>query len=365
MTPTIRQSLFDALNEFDWALPLEEASTLPSYWYYDSNIYEAEKELLLNTWQPIGRIEAIEYPYEYFTVDLLGEPIVALRNQDSEIRVLSNVCRHRGAQILSGCGSTCKLRCQYHGWTYDVDGKLKGTPEFDGVANFSRKDNGLPVLSHEEFFPLLMASLGKPKQSYADICKPLLDTEEWLTARDYDFHERLTYDIKCNWKVAIDNFLDGGYHVNTIHPGLASALDYKKYHSTLYSHSNVQIAPMKDNDDLRKGTAQYWWLFPNMMVNMYDRTMDMNIVIPTGKDTCRLYMDFYFNPDTTEEWRKDSIAYGDKVQLEDTAICEQVYQGLQSRTFNAGRFSVRREATGYQFHQLWAEALATLGSQKE
>src|SRR5262249_49560819 len=177
------------------------------------------------------------------------------------------------------------------------------------------------------------------------------------------FAERREYELACNWKVFIDNYLDGGYHINTVHPTLAGALDYSQYRTELFKHSSVQRSPLKASDDaalskVRTGDeAQYWWVFPNFIVNLYQGVMDTNLVLPLGPARCRVIFDFYFAADKSADFIAQSIAVADQVQREDIGISEDVQRGLASRSYNTGRFSVRREAGGYHFHQLLARAL--------
>jgi hypothetical protein len=153
-----------------------------------------------------------------------------------------------------------------------------------------------------------------------------------------------------------------------LHPGLAGALDYAHYRTENHAHGSVQISPLKPSVDpamnkVRSGThAYYWWLFPNLMINLYQGVMDTNLVLPLGPDRCRIVFDFYFTDVDGEQARTfnaDSIAVAHQVQLEDIGVCEEVQRGLKSRSYDTGRFSVKREAGGYHFHQLLAKALRT------
>jgi choline monooxygenase len=183
------------------------------------------------------------------------------------------------------------------------------------------------------------------------------------------FVARREYDLACNWKVYVDNFLDGGYHVNTIHPGLAGVLDYSQYRTQIAGNTSVQISPLKPADAAGDpaigkvrggGMAYYWWVFPNFMINVYGGSMDTNLVLPLSPDRCRVIFDFYFRDTESSEAQQfiaESIAVADQVQQEDMAICEDVQRGLASVAFDTGRFSVRREAAGYHFHVLLAERL--------
>src|SRR5262249_35990074 len=130
-----------------------------------------------------------------------------------------------------------------------------------------------------------------------------------------------------------------------------------------------QQSPIKPSDDaaiaqVRAGdTAHYCWVFPNLMVNIYAGVMDTNLVLPLGPDRCRVIFDFYFSGNVASGFIAQSIAVAEQVQREDVGIWEGVQRGLASRFYDTGRFSVRREAGGYHFHQLlarhlrkWAEA---------
>ena len=146
----------------------------------------------------------------------------------------------------------------------------------------------------------------------------------------------------------------------------AGALDYAHYRTQLHEHNSVQISPIKPSDDpamnrVRTGAhAYYWWLFPNLMVNLYQGVMDTNWVIPLGPDRCRVIFDFYFADIESEQAKRfnaESIAVAHQVQLEDWGVCEEVQRGLKSRSYDTGRFSVKRESGGYFFHQLLARTL--------
>jgi choline monooxygenase len=176
---------------------------------------------------------------------------------------------------------------------------------------------------------------------------------------------RREYVLECNWKVFVDNYLDGGYHVNTVHPGLAGAINYAQYHTRIAGNTSVQVAPLRQSEDetvrkVRTGTTgYYWWVFPNLMINLYQGVMDTNLVLPLGPDRCKVLFDFYFAAGGPEGERlnEDSMAVAHQIQLEDVGVCEEVQRGLKSRSYRTGRFSVRREAAGYHFHQLLAHTL--------
>jgi choline monooxygenase len=354
------------LAAFDPTLPLERARTIPSSWYFDAELYDLERRSIFGgAWQMAGRTDQLTEPGCFVTADLAGEPIVVVRDEQGTLRAFHNVCRHRAAQVINQPEGRCsRLRCRYHGWTYDLTGRLRGTPEFDGVADFCREDNGLVPLAVDCWGPLVFVHGGPaPRQSLAEFLEPLPARTATLGLEQLRFVERREYRLECNWKVFVDNYLDGGYHVNTVHPGLAGAINYAQYRTEVFGQSSVQIAPLRRCEDetvgkVRSGdAAYYWWVFPNLMLNLYQGVMDTNLVLPLGPERCRVIFDFYFAQTEGPEARgfiADSIAVANQIQDEDIGICEEVQRGLRSRSYSTGRFSVRREAGGYHFHQLLA-----------
>lgn len=358
----------DLLNAFDADLPLAKAKTIPSAWYFDPQIYALEcAKVFGNAWQYVGRSELVRDPGSFLTVEVAGQPILVVRDEKGTLRAFHNACRHRAAQVINEpCGHATKLRCRYHGWTYDLAGKLRGTPEFDGVEDFHKEEQGLPTMAVETWGPFVFVHQGTPTQSLAEFLTPFPNMTEGLGVEQLRFADRREYVLECNWKVFVDNYQDGGYHVNTVHPGLAGALDYSKYRTETHTYNSVQISPLKVSDDpavskVRTGThAYYWWIFPNLMINLYQGVMDTNWVIPLGPDRCKVIFDFYFTDVESEQAKRfntDSIAIAHQVQLEDWGVCEEVQRGLKSRSYDTGRFSVKREAGGYFFHQLLAKSL--------
>ena len=354
------------LGAFDPGLPLDRAQTIPSTWYTDPRMLAAERLAVFGrSWQAVGRKEQVREPGAFVTADAAGEPVLVVRGDDGVLRGFFNVCRHRAALLRTEpCGTVTKIRCRYHGWTYDLAGRLRGTPEFDGVCDFRKGDNGLvPVGDVAEWGPFVWVHLDPPREPVGAFLAPL---PVWATdRRAFDglrWVARKVYDVACNWKVYVDNYLDGGYHVATVHPGLAGVLDAKEYRTTVHGHTSLQSSPLKPAEGVEGQTrtgdlAAYWWVFPNFMLNVYAGVMDTNLVLPLGPDRCRVVFDFYFAAGTADEFVRDSIAVADRVQAEDVSICEEVQRGLGSRAFTAGRFSVKREAAGYHFHQLLARHL--------
>jgi len=133
------------VDQYDPIAPLPLASTIPASWYVNRELYELELQTVFsNAWQLAARVDQVEQPGQYVTTDIAGEPIVVVRGQDGVLRGFFNVCRHHAAAVMTEPeGKAAQLRCPYHGWTYSLEGELKGTPDFTGVCDFDRARNGL------------------------------------------------------------------------------------------------------------------------------------------------------------------------------------------------------------------------------
>jgi choline monooxygenase len=362
------QSLQNILSSYNDRAPLSEASTIPGPWYVDPRIAELEaKTVFSNSWQMVGRIEQVEKPGQFVTANIAGEPIVAVRGNDGVLRAFYNVCRHHAAAVVTeACGQANILHCPYHGWNYGLDGSLKGMPEFDGVKDFERQKNGLVPVKAETWEKFVFVNLDPEAVGLREFLGGLVTQVAPLGVSKLHYFDSRSYDIACNWKVFVDNYLDGGYHVPHLHKGLSSVLDYKEYTIENEDRYCLQSSPMVASDEdkatgaTRKGDrARYFWQYPNLMINCYESYMDTNLVLPLDVDHCRVIFDFYF-ADVSEARRaynEESVAVGARVQDEDLGICEAVQRGLKSRAYGAGRLSVRREAGEHLFHRLLAADL--------
>jgi choline monooxygenase len=348
--------------------PLPEASTIPAPWYVDARIADLEQQTVFSrSWQVMGRIDQVEKPGQFVTATVAGEPLVAVRGNDGVLRAFYNVCRHHAAAVLTEkCGQASILHCPYHGWNYGLDGTLKGMPEFDGVKNFERKENGLVPLKVDVWEKFVFVNLDANSPPLAKFLGGLIKRVAPLGLNKLSYFTSNTYDIHCNWKVFVDNYLDGGYHVPHLHKGLNSVLDYKQYTIENEDRYCLQSSPMVSaSEDTATGTtrkgdrAWYFWLYPNFMLNHYEGYLDTNLVIPVGVDYCRVVFDFYFSDvsESARAYNEQSVAVGNRVQDEDLGICEAVQRGLKSRAYGAGRLSARREAGEHLFHQLLAADL--------
>jgi choline monooxygenase len=365
----MEQSLQQILKSYDASAPLAEAYTIPAPWYTDQRVADLElKNVFARNWQVVGRKDQLTKPGDYVTATVANEPVVVVRGSDGVLRGFYNVCRHHAMTVMNQpCGHAQHMRCPYHGWTYNLEGQLKGMTEFEGVKNFAREDNGLVPVKVESWENFVFVNLDPHAGTLHDFLGELVQLAKPLGFGGLTFVERRSYIQNCNWKVYVDNFLDGGYHVPHMHKGLNSVLDYTKYTIENVDRTCVQSSPVSVGSDseasaanTRRGNrAFYFWQYPNFMLNWYEGYLDTNLVLPLGPGKCEVIFDFYFG-DVTEDnmaYIRESMGVSELVQQEDIVICDGVQRGLRSRAYNAGRLSVRRETGEHLFHRLLAADL--------
>ncbi len=174
---------------------------------------------------------------------------------------------------------------------------------------------------------------------------------------------RDAYEIACNWKVYIDNFLEG-YHLPHVHPGLSKVLDYRVYDTELFPWQSLQNSPLRNSDDIYgSGEAFYYFIYPNVMLNIMPGRMQTNRILPLGPDRCRVEFDYYYAQDDKALARiaRDQ-EFSDEIQQEDIMICEAVQKGLTSGSYEAGRLCPKRESAVWHFHNQLRAAYADAGA---
>ncbi|HST53970.1 MAG TPA: aromatic ring-hydroxylating dioxygenase subunit alpha [Pyrinomonadaceae bacterium] len=367
MSPSIEE----IVESYDARAPLAEAWTIPATWYTDARVYELEQQTVFaRSWQFAARADQVREPGRYVTCEIAGEPIVVVRGSDGTLRAFFNVCRHHAAAVVTEDeGEARSLRCPYHGWTYTLEGELKGTPDFAGVCGFERASNGLVAVECGVWEDWVFVKLERGGPTLEEFLSAgLIEQTGTLNLRGLRWMERRCYSFDCNWKVFVDNYLDGGYHVPYLHKGLDSVLDYGNYtiengaRFCLQSSPVVSAGAEDETGAVRVGErAFYYWVYPNFMFNWYEGVLDTNLVLPRGVDKTEVVFDFYF-ADVSEAARERNLAsinVGQRIQDEDVSICKSVQRGLSSRAYSAGRLSVRREAGEHLFQRLLYADLKT------
>ncbi|HUB90611.1 MAG TPA: SRPBCC family protein [Dyella sp.] len=341
--------------------PLDHALTLPARFYTDARMPALDAAMVFaRSWQLVCHQSQLSDIGDHVVTEIAGLPLLVVRSNETNIRAFHNVCRHRAGPIASCDGRGAHtLRCRYHGWTYGLDGVLRGAPEMGRTPDFNPADIRLPEVRVHVWQGLVFVAIGEapPFDDFVAGIDARLGVDRALDG--YAFHHRVSYDVACNWKVYVDNYLEG-YHVPCIHPGLNSLLDYRSYITETAQWYSFQYSPLESGDDLYgSGEALYYFLYPNAMLNILPGRLQTNRVLPMGVDRCRVVFDFYYAPDDSPQAqarRAKDIAFSDEVQDEDVTICEDVQRGLASGSYDAGRLNPLRENAVHHFHEMLRRA---------
>ena len=338
---------------------LGRALALPAECYTDAARAVVERRQVFGRgWQFVAHANEVPDPGSFLATEMAGLPVVLLRNEAGELRAFHNVCRHRAGPVAQGRGCARRLRCIYHGWSYGLDGQLRSATEMDGAEDFDPQTVRLPELSLATWQGLVFLS-EQPEVPLAAVVEGMDERFGSRRLDHYRHHRQVRYRLACNWKVYVDNYLEG-YHVPHLHPGLNRLLDYRSYRTELAEWHSLQWSPLESRDDLYgNGDALYYWLWPNTMLNILPGRLQTNRVVPLGVDRCRVDFDFYYPLDDSadgEARRAADLEFSDDVQHEDLGICEDVQRGMASGSYVPGRLNPLRETGVHHFHELLRRA---------
>ena len=336
--------------------PQATATALPARFYAGPAMADLDRRAIFDrAWQLVAHVSQLRGAGDHVVANLAGLPVIAVRGADDTVRVMHNVCRHRAGPIAQCDGLAAKaLRCRYHGWTYTLEGQLRSAPEMKDAQGFDVADVRLPQLAVRIWQGLVFAAVDAANAPDFDAFVAGIDarlgSERGL--EHYDGHHRASYDIACNWKVYVDNYLEG-YHVPFVHPGLNRLLDYRSYRTELARWHSLQWSPLESDPALYgSGDALYYWLWPNTMLNILPGRLQTNTVVPLGVDRCRVIFDSCYDLAGDAAKREADLAFSDEVQHEDLGICEDVQRGFASGSYVPGRLNPLRETGVHHFHEL-------------
>lgn len=374
--------------------PVATANGLPNAFYTDPALFEREKELLFaNTWACIGFAKDIPEKGDALPVDFVGRPVLAVRGADGTVKVFDNVCRHRGMILVDKpkrVGST--IRCPYHSWCYELDGKLRSTPHVGGAGVSSHEciknqELGLMEIRSHVFMDMIFVNLsGDAPEFEAHVSKL---TERWSEFVDRPLYHggpesSFTLELETNWKLAVENYCES-YHLPWVHPGLNSYSKIEDHYNivetghfsgqgtTVY---NPQINGGKArfpnfyglSDQWNEG-AEYVALFPNVLLGVHRDHFFSILLKPISQSRTVEQVEIYYtSPDIQREnWsqsRNEAAAMWLEVFKEDIGVVEGMQRGRAAPTFDGGRFSPVLDEATHCFHQ-WAATKfknATCGS---
>lgn len=350
----------------------QHSYSLPARVYIQPDYFKFEQEAIFHkSWQYVCQAEQLRKPGDYIAFDIQGQPIVAMRDKAGELRAFYNVCRHRGHELIKGQGSNLQsLVCPYHAWSYHLDGKLYAARNSQSMENFHFDDFGLIPVKIEEFCSMIFANLDPQATSLAVQSGDLAREVESYAPYIYSLtHARsLTYRIKANWKVVIDNFLEC-YHCTTAHKDFVDLVDVDNYKVITHDIYSSQIAPAGKQSNsaynIDGGVVQNfvtWWLWPNTVLSNFPGTRNWMVwkIIPVEAEATFETLDIFFEEPTPSSQELEAIEYIDKVlQKEDIDIIESVQRGMNTPAYEQGRFACDLNNGGqsehgvHHFHSLY------------
>lgn len=337
------------------------AKTLPSKFYTSEKRFRKLLKAFKTSWQFVGSSQ--EYTSAISPLKdlekILGEPLIRVQDGEST-QLLSNVCTHRGMILCQEHSDAKTIQCPYHGRTFNRDGSLKHMPGFDDVVDFPSISDHLQSFELHTWNGFEFASMN-PNVHLEEVLRPVQERLGWFFSDlKYDPARDRDWEIDANWMLYVDNYLEG-FHIPFVHPELNEALDKNGYSTECFEHGVLQIGTAQDGDvcfeiphdsiDYGKNiAAYYWWIFPNLMLNVYPWGISVNIVIPTGVDsTSVLFRSYVKRPDLLD---KGAGAALDKVELQDQFVVENCMKGLRSESYKRGRYSPSHEQGVHHFHRI-------------
>jgi choline monooxygenase len=330
--------------------------TLPAAWYHDPQVYERERTALFGReWLMIGRASELGASGDYLAVDLCGWNLFAVAGHDGEVRAFHNVCRHRAGPLVdTGTGRCRTLVCRYHGWSYELDGRLKRARDF-GDADIPVDELGLLPVSVAEWRGLVFVNLDPHATPLLDALGPFAAECEPFAMEDLQFSHQVVHEVAANWKTYADNYMEG-YHIPLVHPRLNKEIDARRYRVEVGDRYCSHTAPARDGS-LTSG--KWLWRFPNLAINLYPEGMNVERFLPLGpRRTCIVYDYFFRDLSPVAQAENDEVVrLSLEVLDEDRAICEAVQRNLESGVYDHGRLSPRHEQGVAYLQSLVREAV--------
>jgi phenylpropionate dioxygenase-like ring-hydroxylating dioxygenase large terminal subunit len=327
--------------------------TLPYAAYSDPDVLARERELLFRpAWTYAGHLPE---PGSYVTTRVAGVPVVAVRDRDGVLRAFVNVCRHRGAEVVSGGGRCTTLQCHYHAWTYGLDGALRAAPR--AGDDLDRSELGLLPVAVDAWGPFVFVNVAEDPAPLAQTLGPLPDI---VRSRGLDigalrFHHRVEYGVDANWKVAIENYLEC-YHCAVAHPGFSQVVDVRPDEYELASHPTFASHYGHARDGEAQG--QFHLVWPALKLNVMPAelpNLSIGPMWPASPSRTDGFLDYFFAPEATDAWIEAFLELDDQVGAEDAVLVASVQRGMASGVFEDGQLLLPSEELIAAF-QAWVSA---------
>jgi glycine betaine catabolism A len=359
-------------------LPPSLISTLSGEHYTDPEIFRLEQEHVFeDMWFCVARAPELARPGQFRTVQVGRESVLVSRARDGAIRAFLNVCRHRGARLCTQESGEVKraFQCPYHAWTYALDGTLAAAPNLTSMPDIDRTAYGLINVHVREWLGYVWVCLADTPPSFEDdvigaVTGRLGDAEsiESYGIDALQVGRRITYDVKANWKLIIENFMEC-YHCATIHPELTEVLpefadgfaaQYYVGHGaefgeevrgfTIDGSEGLDRIPGVGADQDRRYYAIT--VRPQVFINLVPDHVIFHRMFPMAHDRTIVECDWLYLPEVIET-RKDldhSVELFHRVNQQDFDACERTQPGMSSRAYTGGGVLVPSEHHIGEFH---------------
>jgi choline monooxygenase len=341
-----------------------ESYTLPSRYYLDDDIYNAElSAIFYRQWWYAGHSSQLPNPGDFLTTDIGDQSLFVTKDKQGELRAFYNVCQHRGHELVRGTGHAKAIVCPYHAWTYNQHGELIAARNSKNVPNFNKCEFSLSPVRVEVFCGMVFINLDNDATPLSEMASGLeREIRDYCpTVDSLQYVARDRYEVSCNWKVMVDNFLEC-YHCAPAHKDFVDLVDMKSYRSTnkgIYSShiSNAARSTSNKAYEFEVGEVDFgyagWFLWPNLTIWAYPGEANLSVLQmnPDGSNRTIEFQDWFVPDGKITDQLKQTIDYQkDVLQPEDIGLCESVQRGLKSRGYNQGRFIVDKEQTELSEH---------------
>jgi choline monooxygenase len=327
--------------------------TNPAAWHRDPDIWARERRAVFaRAWQYVAHESALAQQGAYVAETLAGYPVVVVRDGES-VRGFHNVCRHRAGPLVRDSAGVCQgaLVCQYHGWRYALDGRLRSARDFGAAADFDPRDYALFPVRVASWRGLVFASLAPDTPPLDEVLAPLERRMAGRSLSDLRPGARRTHSLACNWKTYVENYLEG-YHVPDVHPALNAQMQSELYRVEVEGRVVLQDAPARDGSVY---DGLWAWVWPNLAINVYRDSMMIEHMAPIGHAATQLHYTFLTEGGAPPD--EGTLAMSEVVTSEDKWIVERVQENLDAGVYGKGRLSRRHEGAVAAFQGWVREAL--------
>ncbi|MFT5505015.1 MAG: phenylpropionate dioxygenase-like ring-hydroxylating dioxygenase large terminal subunit [Gammaproteobacteria bacterium] len=343
---------------------------IPPTCYSSDDFLKIEKSHLFHRgWLPLGRADRWIEIGQYSAIEIVGMPLIVIRNGNNQLKTFSNTCRHRGSTLLDGNGTCKKIKCPFHWWTYDLDGQLKVYPRMENITDFDPTENGLMEFQTEIRLGFAFVNLGGDDRSIDNYLGDFDQLHSEWDLSNFKTTRCREFEVNCNWKTFIEVFNEY-YHLPSVHPDSINWLypepepvdEVTGNYTTQFGETAGNAALMADSQTkalptvdtltgrFRLGT-RYTWIYPNITYALSQDSMWIYQAFPINADRSHIIQTIAFPAAATalDDFDERVSHYYKRIDAavaEDLPFLEKQQTGLASPFAQAGRFGALEPSVG-------------------